>query len=133
MTVHRVIVPVVPDSECGPNFHGNHWKRSKAVKRLRMAAKVSGLEHRPLVALTGPVEVTAVICWPRGRKRMDPTNAVGSLKGLVDGLTDSGWWLDDNHVQLRVDEQRAWSEWGKEAGHLYPGGCVILDIESEGE
>ena len=127
---YRVIVPMVPGSECSQNDR-SHWsKRSKAVRALRKAAWVAALNERPLVALSGPVEVTAVICWPKGRKKMDPTNAVGSCKGLIDGFTDAGWWLDDDRVQLRVDQQRTWGEWGKEAGHLYPGGCVTLDIEA---
>jgi Holliday junction resolvase RusA-like endonuclease len=125
---YRIMVPVVPDGACGQNHRG-HWReKAKAVRTLRLAAKMAAIEHRPLVALTGDVEVRAVICWPRGRKRMDPSNAAAALKGAVDGLTDAGMWLDDNRVQVRVDEQRTWGEWGAEAGHHYPGGVVTFDI-----
>ena len=43
----------------------------------------------------GPVEVTVTVC-PTTRSRMDPPNVYPSVKALVDGLTDAGWWEDDH-------------------------------------
>jgi hypothetical protein len=43
-----------------------------------------------------PCGVTLTVYSPT-RKRIDPDNFQPSLKALMDGITDSGLWSDDNH------------------------------------
>lgn len=132
MTVYRVIVPVVPPREVWPNVK-KHWgTKNRAVKQLRQGvARVVKAEmnyQEPM--LSGAVRVEIGICWPEGqRRRLDPDNALGACKAILDGMTDAGMWRSDHRVHAQVVRQQLWGEWGKEAGHRYPGGCVILDIE----
>lgn len=37
---------------------------------------------------------------PPTRRRMDPPNLYPTVKHLIDGLTDVGWWEDDDHTHL---------------------------------
>ena len=39
------------------------------------------------------------VCPPT-RRRLDPPNLYPTLKALIDGLTDAGWWEDDNFMHL---------------------------------
>lgn len=43
-----------------------------------------------------------VTVFPPTRRKMDPANLYPTVKPLIDGLTDSGWWADDNFDHLRV-------------------------------
>lgn len=58
------------------------------------------------------------------RRRLDPINLYPTVKALIDGLTDSAWWEDDDHRHLL------------EIGFRYGGlsgekdtFTVVLDIE----
>lgn len=44
--------------------------------------------------------VVIVEVLPPTRRRSDPPNLYPTVKALVDGLTDSGWWEDDDYTQL---------------------------------
>lgn len=35
------------------------------------------------------------------RRKLDPPNLYPTVKPLIDGLTDCGWWEDDNHEHLK--------------------------------
>jgi hypothetical protein len=47
---------------------------------------------------------------------------------LVDGLTDAGWWPDDNLVNVIVVEQFSWGKQDPATRALYPGGFVSFDV-----
>lgn len=41
-----------------------------------------------------------VTVFPPTRRRLDPINLYPTVKAIIDGLTDSAWWEDDNHNHL---------------------------------
>lgn len=71
-----------------------HWtKFAPRKKRIRLAAFLLGRSHP-----AGPFEVahvTAYIGYPRAG-RADPGNASPVVKAALDGLTDAGYWADDD-------------------------------------
>ncbi len=125
-----VIVPLAPPRECSPNYHG-HWRaKAKAVKALRTAAYWYGYQARPSKPFTGPVVLRARIGWPKGRRYQDTSNAAASLKGLLDGLQDAAWFLDDRDVTVLVVEQLTWGQFGKATQGLYPAGYVDCTVDT---
>ena len=89
-------------------------KRSKLSKRLpkdissadRMIALAEvELPLKPLSLNDFPYmfhnfNVDVVVCSPTAR-RLDPSNLYPSVKPLIDGLTDCGWWEDDDYTRLK--------------------------------
>lgn len=99
--VIKTVVPSAPDSALMPNraFRKGGWyPRVEAARNLRAMAQYAGKASAPTRPLLGPVVVDAVIEWPARRHTVDFDAAVASLKPVLDGLTDAGWWLDDAQV-----------------------------------
>ena len=44
-------------------------------------------------------KVIVYVCPPT-RRRLDPANFYGSVKPVIDQLTDNGWWDDDDWEHL---------------------------------
>lgn len=44
--------------------------------------------------------VVSVSVCPQTHGRVDPPNFYPTVKPLVDGLTDAGWWPDDDYSHL---------------------------------
>ena len=55
----------------------------------------SGLEYE----FKGRFEATCIIHTPT-KRHIDPPNLWPTVKPLLDGLTDSGWWEDDDSTRL---------------------------------
>lgn len=126
---HRVIIPMAPSEECSPNTRAHWSRRAKAVKLLRTAAWAAGCNAKPRKAYTGRVLLEARIGWPKGRRVLDRSNAAASLKGLVDGLQDSGWFgADDREVDIIVVEQLTWGKLDAGTRALYPAGFVSVEV-----
>lgn len=124
---HRVILSCVPDADLSPNARLHPLAKARKVRQLREFAGWSAREYAPAAPLAGPLIVTVMVCWPKGRKRHDADNVF--VKPALDGLTDAHIWHDDRQVrELRV-RQQVWSEWGNEGGALYPQGCIVIDID----
>lgn len=72
-TITRIVVPTVPDAILGPNRNAKWGYRDKREARetLQSAAKYAALETARLGRIEGQVRVTACICWPAKRQRMD--------------------------------------------------------------
>lgn len=70
----------------------HHMAKGKRTAWIRSyaAAMVAGMPP-----LTGPVTITATICYPTARKA-DPPNAWPTVKAAIDGCVDSGLISDDN-------------------------------------
>lgn len=72
------------------------YKRKQAVKAIAFVTirdlLNSGKMHRPT---RWPVHVTAII-HPLTHGRFDPENAAPMVKAILDGITQSGYWPDDN-------------------------------------
>ena len=123
----RIIVPQVPDRALSPNAsREQHWgTKTKARNELARSAWAVAYDVRPENAIEGPVDVTARICWPRGRKRMDTDNAIACLKAMLDAFTKAGIWQDDKQIRTLDVQQERLDLAGNAA---YPGGCIVVEI-----
>lgn len=77
-----------------------HWaEKARRTRKLRELGCMVGRSEINRLHLTRPVfsrcVVAANIMYPR-RGRADPANAYPVIKALVDGLTDAGYWVDDD-------------------------------------
>lgn len=135
MTARRIIVPMAPDPALSPNTQVHWGTKARRAKEARVAAWAAGVESRNgWHTIDGSVTVKAIICWPKGRKRMDQDNAIACLKPYLDGLTDALVWGDDKQVVSVDVEQVSWGETDKAARMHYPAGVVMIDVEvSDGE
>lgn len=91
---------------------GGHWApRRQKVKAWRTAAHYNARSYTK--GFTGQADVFVRLDVPDNRRR-DPSNYMPTVKALVDGLTDAGWWPDDtpewvhtNEPELRVVGRKA--------------------------
>jgi hypothetical protein len=101
-----VEIPGCPDAALSQNSRCHWRKRADVVKQTRALARYCGIDARydylnsfsDQVVFDGPVRVSAVIGWSKGRKRMDNQNAIACLKSHVDGLQDASIVGDDKQV-----------------------------------
>lgn len=70
------------------------WEKARRSRLLREYAGWLGasVARRPMF---DRCEVEALIAYPSSR-RADPANASPTVKALIDGLTDAGYWPDDD-------------------------------------
>jgi crossover junction endodeoxyribonuclease RusA len=83
----------LPPKELSPNARVHWSKRSKLVKRCRMASFIVGRGIKP----PKPFERASIqytFYWPDKRSH-DDDNAVASCKAYRDGLADAGIVADD--------------------------------------
>lgn len=81
-----------------------HWAvKARKTKQLRMMAFMQGRSlmneqglHRPVFDTCG---IEAVVAYPRNG-RADPQNTSPMAKALIDGLTDAGYWPDDDSTHV---------------------------------
>jgi Holliday junction resolvase RusA-like endonuclease len=103
-----VTIPMVPPAALTPNraYRRGGWQpRRAAAAMLRHATWACAVNLRPEEPMVGQMMVSAVIRWPKGRRRLDYDAAVAVLKPVLDGLTDAGWWRDDRQVAGIVVQQ----------------------------
>lgn len=126
--VAQTAIEGVPDPMLSSNARPTWRQKARLVKELRTATGWVARQDRPAEPMTGPVRLDVTICWPRWRKRHDQTNLYVMLKPVVDGLTDAGWWADDDQVTFGTVEQYTWAEWGRDAGDdgTRRNGCIEL-------
>ncbi len=74
-----------------------HWAaKAKRTAALRQMAYLEGLRDRRRFR---KVRVIAHIGYASST-RADPGNAAPAVKACIDGLTDAGWWADDDSEHL---------------------------------
>lgn len=81
---------------------GIHYRaKAPIVKMLRETAYHKGLEEIENNKLHSMeyYKVTTYV-HPPTRRRIDPPNLSPTTKALIDGLTDSGLWIDDDFSHL---------------------------------
>lgn len=70
--------------------------RDKAARAKRLRAMAG--------QLTAPIAFSKfrlmIEVYPPTRRRLDPHNLGPTVKHLIDGMTDAGWWEDDDHEHL---------------------------------
>lgn len=91
------------------------WRQKAAtVKTLRRLGYLTGLNLKNdksqefayrWVTSADRVKVVALI-HPLRRGTFDPGNAAASVKPIIDGLTDAGYWTDDNGARLLGPDYR---------------------------
>lgn len=106
-----VLTFALPPRVLEPNRsqRNTRWKSSER-KRYRAACKTAATYqlmawcHEQHVKQWEPMKLVVVglameYCYNHAR-RLDPDNAIASTKGLMDGLTDAGVWVDDGPSHL---------------------------------
>lgn len=81
-----------------------HWaERARRSARLRALGLMVGRSEMNRHHLPRPVfrrcVLTVWVAYPT-RTRADPANAAPTVKPLVDGLTDAGFWTDDDSAHI---------------------------------
>lgn len=109
-----------------------HWgERARRSRMLRDMARLIGQSRRRRDGLGMPVfgrcAVTVTVTYPRNG-RADPANASPTVKALLDGLTDAGFWPDDDSEHVTAVTYRRGTGRGEPGTHM-----VTLRIEEVGE
>lgn len=99
-------------------FASAYMPREYTVWKDRAVELVQGVP-RPLVPLAQPVEVDLLVLAtrPKTSKLTHPSPDVDNYaKGVLDAITQSEcWWNDDKQV-VRLTVAKAWADAGKDAG-----------------
>ncbi|MGM9885390.1 hypothetical protein [Streptococcus hyointestinalis] len=78
--------------------------KAKMTKRIRNFAYWHTLstkdKERSVFSPSHPCEVTVTVYSPT-RSRLDPPNLYPTVKAIIDGMTDAGIWIDDNHKVIK--------------------------------
>lgn len=86
------------------------WQRTRMVHKLayiqsRNIANGNPQDYKTVQAWQ-PVHVTATV-RPLTHGRFDPENAAPVVKAIIDGMTQAGWWIDDDSTHLIGPDYRA--------------------------
>ncbi|MCI1673172.1 MAG: hypothetical protein LKI34_02985 [Bifidobacterium tibiigranuli] len=91
----------------GRRYHDAEGERKAQLKQL---AYFTGVNARPGRSVWPPVfdrvRVLCVVCYPKGVGRADPGNLSHTVKPLIDGLTEAGYWPDDDSVHVQGPDYR---------------------------
>ena len=101
MTTFFALPPIVVPNSAWLTSNGRyHWAdKSRRTATLRKLARYTWHGLTLPEEIGWPVLITARIAYPKAG-RVDPTNAMPTLKALIDGGTDAGIWPDDDHTHL---------------------------------
>ena len=125
-----VIVPAVPSPDVSPNGRVNWRVKAKAAKELRQIAMLAALPNgKAFGPVTRPCKVSYTIYWPKGARKMDPDNAIGSCKALLDGLCDAGVIANDRNVTGFPEVKQLTGMNSQVMLSMHPHGCVRVTIE----
>lgn len=99
----------------------HYQKKAKLTANLRALArfKTKGSVNVPY-SVKKPCGVNVTFLSPT-RRRYDPPNFYPTIKALIDGMTDSGVWTDDNHEVIKFMTFRH--------GGLSGGKHYVIEIE----
>ena len=79
-----------------------HWtQKAKITAYLRQIGRLKESEGKNTTyTKKRPCGLVVTIYAPT-RRRMDPPNFYPTVKALIDGMTDAGLWIDDNHEIIK--------------------------------
>ena len=82
--------------------HGNSHFRAKMgkIKFLRDLAREAGEDTKAAKDVFFDKFEILVTIKPPTRRKLDPPNFYPTVKPIIDGLTDAGWWDDDNFAHM---------------------------------
>lgn len=89
-TLRCVWVPLPIDRALSPNSSG-HWSSRHTARQVARTATRYAASQAPYVwtdERDSFYDVSAIVFWPPGRKRMDDDNVKAALKPYLDGLQD---------------------------------------------
>lgn len=84
------------------NAHGNsHWRAKIGhIKFLRDLGRETGEDAKQVRDIFFDKFEIIVTVKPPTRRKLDPPNFYPTIKPIIDGLTDAGWWEDDNYAHM---------------------------------
>lgn len=78
--------------------------KAKVTKRIRAFAywhtTATKDKNQAVFSPTNPCEVTVTVYSPT-KSKLDPPNLYPTVKAIIDGMTDAGIWIDDNHKVIK--------------------------------
>lgn len=96
----RLVVDVPPGEWISANGRMHHMARAARVRALRERAYwLARSADLPRFGAAVRVRVDFDVVT-RTRTRFDPANAMPTAKAIIDGLTDAGVWVDDDHEHV---------------------------------
>ena len=103
--------------------------RAEVVDQLRNVEAVFTLDDGPMFTNLNPCGVTLTVFTPNNR-RSDPDNLQPTLKAIMDGITESGLWSDDNHEIVKFTKYQFGGLSGSKAYRLE---IEIESVKNNGE
>ena len=86
------------------NDRQHQTDKAKVTKRIRNFAYWHTLaaKDKKMAAFNSsiPCEVIVTVYSPT-KSRLDPPNLYPTVKAIIDGMTDAGIWVDDNHKVIK--------------------------------
>lgn len=107
-----------------------HWRaRARQTKQWRSAAWAAALASRPLGSALPPAIITVRLPVP-DRAHRDPHNYAPTMKAIIDGLVDAGWWPDDTpeHITTTEPVLNVQPEMRRRSGHIPAPGKVSVYV-----
>lgn len=94
--MNKEIVEYIVDRKAliSANRSYHHYDRGNRVRKLRKLVEDLKIDYK-----FNKFKVVVYVCPPT-RRRLDPANFYGSVKPVIDQLTDNGWWEDDDWQHL---------------------------------
>lgn len=130
--MRRKVVFEIPASEWLTANGRRHWAdKARRTRALRTRAYWIGravLRGGAPWTPDRPCRVRVTVRMPTGR-RFDPPNAAPTVKALIDGLTDAGWWPDDDAATVREVAYRGGEKTGRTG--VYRLAFDIEDLEEK--
>lgn len=80
------------------NVNRHHMDKANRSRLLRELSYTECVDKKEFF---NHFDIMVYICPPT-RRRLDPANLYPTVKHLIDGLTDAGWWEDDDWTRLRT-------------------------------
>lgn len=103
------------------NQHRHHHKSAPLIRAWQAAAFKHTLELQPPRLATARVDA---YIYKNRRGRYDPHNLMPTVKAIIDGMTRTGIWEDDDYARVHV---------GIGHGGIEPGKLARVRIVIEGE
>ncbi len=100
MTTVKIVLPL-PDAKLSPNARVHWLAKAKAVKKARGDAGLAACDaqRRFIPAGRCPMWKAATVqatFYRKTKRKIDPDNALASIKAQIDGLRDAGLIADDS-------------------------------------
>lgn len=96
MKVFEITFEITPQIKISANQSYHYQNKGQRAKKLRELAYQKTLE---CPYKFDKFEVLVEI-FPPTRRRFDPPNLYPTVKHLIDGMTDSRMWIDDDYKHL---------------------------------